>query len=80
MTPMSIIPYPATTTQIGAQPGAGQTPRRATWPGVFELSTPMTSVSVPRSQEGIWDRRGEPRGRSDLKLERAQERYRVCGT
>ena len=50
MTPMSIIPYPATTTQIGAQP------------------------------EGIWDRREEPRGRSDLKLERAQERYRVYGT
>lgn len=51
MTPMSIIPYPATTEQLGAgvkQPGVGQTPRKTVGPGAFEFSMPMTPVSVPR--------------------------------
>jgi len=51
MTAMSIIPYPTTTTQLGAgtkQPGAGQTPRKIGGPGAFEFARPMTPVSVPR--------------------------------
>lgn len=51
MTPISIIPYPATTTQLGAgmkQPVAGQTPRKAPGSGAFEFPTPMTPMSVPR--------------------------------
>ncbi|KAH0833391.1 hypothetical protein J3R83DRAFT_12495 [Lanmaoa asiatica] len=51
MIPMSIIPYPATTAQLGAgakQPGAGQTPRKTLGPGAFEFPRPMTPVSMPR--------------------------------
>lgn len=51
MTPMSIIPYPATTEQPGAggqQPGAGQTPRKTMGPGAFEFPRPMTPLSAPR--------------------------------
>lgn len=51
MVPMSTIPYPATTEQLGSgakQPGVGQTPRKTVGPGAFEFPRPMTPVSVPR--------------------------------
>lgn len=51
ITPMSIIPYPVATQQLGPggkQPGVAQTPRKTAGQGALEFAMPMTPVSVPR--------------------------------